>query len=236
MAEEEEKLETINQLMVKYFVPPVTTMYMRWGETMMVILFFIIMFVGIAYWYVYSNYSDYQNRISVITNAYLFGKNPQMEFEQYIKNAQANSLGTAINNIQSATSEVVDESSRLNMSANRLAAKVAKDVPKNQAETSNLGISILGNIAKLRDTISKLGGAFVLNNYITDGAVATIKPPSASPMTKAPSSRAPSSMTPGSMAPSSMTPSSMTPSSMTPSSMIPSSMTPSSMTPGSSPS
>jgi hypothetical protein len=228
---EEEKLETINQLMVKYFVPPVTTMYMRWGETMMVIFFFIIMFVGIAYWYVYSNYSDYQNRISVITNAYLFGKNPQMEFEQYIKNAQANSLGTAINNIQSATSEVVDESSRLNMSANRLAAKVAKDVPKNQAETSNLGISILGNIAKLRDTISKLGGAFVLNNYITDGAVATIKAPSASPMTKAPSSRAPSSMTPGSMTPGSMTPGSMTPGSMTPGSM-----TPGSMTPGSSPS
>ena len=227
----EEKLETLNELMVKYFVPPVTTMYMHWGETFMVIIFFLVMFVGIGYWYVYSNYSDYQNRIAVITNAYLFGKNPQHEFEQYIKNAQANSLGAAINNIQSATSEVVDESSRLNMSANRLAAKVAKDVPKNQAETSNLGISILGNIAKLRDTISKLGGAFVLSNYITDGAVSTIKPPSASPMTATPSTRTPSTRTPSTVTPSTRTPSTVTPSTRTPSTRTPSTRTPSIITP-----
>jgi hypothetical protein len=172
--------ETINSLMTKYFVPPITTRYMQWGQTFMVIFFLLVMFISIAYWYVYSNYSDYQNRISVITNAYLFGKDPQNEFEQYIKNAQASSLSSAVNNIQSNASEMTSESSRLNMSANRLAAKVATDVPNNQAETSNLGISILGGIAKLRDSISKLGGTFVLNNYITDGAISTVKAPNSS--------------------------------------------------------
>ena len=112
------------------------------------------------------------------------------------------------------------------MSANRLAAKVAKDVPKNQAETSNLGISILGNIAKLRDTISKLGGAFVLSNYITDGAVSTIKPPSASPMTATPSTRTPSTVTPSTRTPSIITPSTRTPSITTPSIRTPSTRTP----------
>ena len=123
--------ESTTNLMIKYFVPPVTTMYMQWGETAMVLLFFIIMFIGIAYWYIYANYSDYQNRIAVISNAYLFGKNPQLEFETYIKNAQANTLGAAVNNIQSATSEVVEESSRLNMTAQRLANTVATDLPQN---------------------------------------------------------------------------------------------------------
>lgn len=170
--------ESLNELMVKYFVPPLTAQYMQWTQTIMVFIFLIALFVFVLYWYVYANYSDYQNRISVITNAYLFGKNSQLEFEQYIKNAQENSLDAAVNNIQSNASDVINESSRLNKSANRLAAKVAVDLPQNQAETSNLGISILGNIAKLRDTISKLGGAFVLNNYITDGAISTIKTPS----------------------------------------------------------
>jgi hypothetical protein len=148
--------ESLNELMVKYFVPPLTGQYMQWTQTIMIFIFLIALFVFVLYWYVYVNYSDYQNRISVITNAYLFGKNPQLEFEQYIKNAQENSLDAAVNNIQSNASEVINESSRLNKSANRLAAKVAVDLPQNQAETSNLGISILGNIAKLRDTISKL--------------------------------------------------------------------------------
>ena len=172
---------TIQDLNIKYFVPPTTTRYMAWGQTIMVLLFFVIMFVCIGYFYVYVNYNDYQNRISAITNAYLFGKNSQNEFEQYIKNSQANSLSSAVNNIQSNAEQVVSESSRLNMSANRLAAKVATDVPQNQLETSNLGVSILGNVAKLRDTISKLGGAFVLNNYISDGAISTIHVPNAAP-------------------------------------------------------
>jgi len=173
--------ETMDTLMTKFFVPPITTQYMQWGRTFMVIFFLLVMFVSIAYWYIFYNYSDYQSRISVITNAYLFGKDPQNEFEQYIKNAQASSLSSAVNNIQSNASEMISESSRLNMSANRLAAKVATDIPNNQAETSNLGISILSGIAKLRDTISKLGGAFVLNNYITDGAISTVMVPSPSP-------------------------------------------------------
>lgn len=184
-----------NELMIKYFVPPVTTMYMQWGETVMVLVFFLVMFIGLGYWYVYSNYSEYQNRIAVISNAYLFGKNPQMEFERYITNAQNNSLGAAVNNVQSATSEIVDESSRLNMTASRLANTVATDLPQSASETSNLGISILGNIAKLRDTISKLGGAFVLNNYIQDGAISTVKSPGQSSQSPAPAN-APKSSSP----------------------------------------
>ena len=97
--------ESLNELMVKYFVPPLTGQYMQWTQTIMIFIFLIALFVFVLYWYVYVNYSDYQNRISVITNAYLFGKNPQLEFEQYIKNAQENSLDAAVNNIQSNASE-----------------------------------------------------------------------------------------------------------------------------------
>ena len=203
---EEPTTETMNTLMNKYFVPPVTTRYMQWGQTFMVIFFLLVMFISIAYWYVYSNYSDYQNRISVITNAYLFGKDPQNEFEQYIKNAQASSLSSAVNNIQSNASEMTSESSRLNMSANRLASKVATDVPNNQAETSKLGISIIGGIAKLRDSISKLGGSFVLNNYITDGAISTVKVPSPSPTSSSPKTSSPTSSSPTSSSPTSSSP------------------------------
>jgi hypothetical protein len=159
--------------LIKYFVPPDTTQYMKWGQVGLVVFFFGIMFAAISYAYIYVNYYTYQDRISVITNAYLFGKNPQQQFEQYIKNAQAETISSALNDIQSAGNNLSTANERLNSNASRLARKIDTDVQDKYAESNSLGISIQKNIAKLRDTISKLGGAFVLNNYMTDGAIMT---------------------------------------------------------------
>lgn len=161
------------EFITKYFVPPDTMQYMKWGQAGLVIFFFGVMFAAIAYTYIYINYYTYQDRISVITNAYLFGKNPQQQFENYIKNAQAETISAALNDIQSAGNNLSTANERLNSNASRLARKIDTDVQDKYAESNSLGISIQKNIAKLRDTISKLGGAFVLNNYMTDGAVMT---------------------------------------------------------------
>jgi len=163
------------EFMTTYFVPPNTMQYMKWGQAGLVVVFFGIMFVAIAYAYVYVNYYTYQDRISVITNAYLFGHNPQAQFETYIKNAQAETISAAMNDIQTASSNLSTANERLNENASRLSRKIDTEVQDKYADANNLGISIQSNIAKLRDTISKLGGAFVLNNYMTNGAVMTTK-------------------------------------------------------------
>ena len=75
----EENLETI---LKRYFIPPNTIQFMRWGQAMMIFVLFGLMLIGILFAYVYANFTDYQNRISVITNAYLFGHDPQTKFEQ----------------------------------------------------------------------------------------------------------------------------------------------------------
>jgi hypothetical protein len=160
---------------ITLFVPPTTSGFMQWGETMMILGAFIAMFISIILVYIYYNLRDYQNRISVITNAYLFGANPQQRFEQYIKNTQSEVVGSAMTTIQNATNQLNSTNTRLNDKANRLAKQVDVDVPNNNAETNNLGISIQTNVAQIRDTISKLGGAFMLNNYMTDGAVKTVQ-------------------------------------------------------------
>ena len=80
-----------------------------------------------------------------------------------------------MNDIQTASSNISTTNARLNDNASRLSRKIDTEVQDKYADANNLGISIQGNIAKLRDAISKLGGAFVLNNYMTNGAVMTTK-------------------------------------------------------------
>lgn len=167
--------KTIESVFTRYYIPPDTIQYMKWGQTFMVLLLFGAMFIAILFAYVYANYTDYQNRISVITNAYLFGENPQSKFEQYMKNSQGEIISAVMNDIQSSTVDLGTTNARLDSSASRLTKQVDTEIPDKYANTNSLGISIQQNIAKLRDTISKLAGSFVLSNYITDGAVKTIK-------------------------------------------------------------
>ena len=165
----------LESVFTRYYIPPNTAQYMKWGQTIMVILLFGAMFISILFAYVYANYTDYQNRISVITNAYLFGENPQRTFEQYMKNSQGEVISAVMNDIQSSSTDLGTINARLDSSASRLSKQVSTDVPEKYAETNSLGISIQKNIAKLRDTVSKLVGSFVLGNYITDGALTTVQ-------------------------------------------------------------
>ena len=167
--------QSMESVFTRYYIPPNTAQYMKWGQTIMVILLFGAMFISLLFAYVYANYTDYQNRISVITNAYLFGENPQRTFEQYMKNSQGEVISAVMNDIQSSSTDLGTINARLDSSASRLSKQVSTDVPEKYAETNSLGISIQKNIAKLRDTVSKLVGSFVLGNYITDGALTTVQ-------------------------------------------------------------
>ena len=166
---------TGEEIMIRYFSPPDTYQYMKWGQTIMVILLFGVMFLSILFAYVYANYTDYQNRIAVITNSYLFGEDPQKKFEQYMKNSQGEVISAVMNDIQSSSMDLGTINARLDSSASRLSKQVTTEVPAQYTETNSLGISIQKNVAKLRDTISKLAGSFILGNYITDGAIKTVQ-------------------------------------------------------------
>jgi predicted PurR-regulated permease PerM len=165
----------LEDVIKKYFIPPQTNEFSKWSQAFMIILLFALMFIGILFAYIYANYTDYQNRISVITNAYLFGKDPQKQFEQYMKNSEGELLSSVMNNIQSAGNNLETVNARLDSGASRLSNQVQTEVPEKYTETNSLGISIQKNIASLRDTISKLAGSFVLGNYIKDGAINTVK-------------------------------------------------------------
>jgi Tfp pilus assembly protein PilE len=160
-----------------YFVPPVMNNFMQWGETMMILIFIVALFAVILVLYVFVNISEYRTRISVISNAALFGKNPQAMFQYYIQNAQAESIATAMNNIQNSKEDANSNNYRLDDKSTLLSRQSAHDVPNSNAQSNSLGISIQKGIAQMRDTVSKLGGAFVLNNYMNNGAVKTTQSP-----------------------------------------------------------
>jgi hypothetical protein len=170
-----EDTTSLKTIMNRYFVPPKTIQYQEWGQAFAIFIFFGLMFIGILFAYVYANFTDYQNRISVITNAYLFGKDPEGKFEQYMKNSQGEIISTVMNDIKSSAMNLETVNARLDSTASRLDTKVQTEVPKKYVESNSLGVSIQKNIAKLRDTISKLAGSFVLGNYIKDGAINTVK-------------------------------------------------------------
>ena len=48
-----------------YFVPPITTNFMQWGESILVILFILALFALISYLYIYMNINDYDKWIFV---------------------------------------------------------------------------------------------------------------------------------------------------------------------------
>lgn len=169
------KDDSKEKILKKYFIPPNTMQLMKWGQTIIIFILFGLMFLGVLYSYVYSNYTDYQNRISVISHANLFGKNPEEEFKKYMNNSQTELLNAAMKDIQNAGTDLETVGARLDSSTSRLVNEVETDVPEKYAEANSLGISIQKNIASLRDSMSKLAGSFVLGNYVQDGVVNTVQ-------------------------------------------------------------
>lgn len=159
---------------IMYFIPPVMSLYLKVKESIIILLFFGAMFLAIIYFYIYSNLNEYQNRISVISNAHLFGKNSQQQFEQYIKNTQAEAVTAAVNDIRSSTENLNTTAYRLDDQSNRLSKQTSVDIPNATEKTQSLAGYIQKNIEQVRDTVSKLVGSFALKGYISDdGAVKT---------------------------------------------------------------
>ena len=144
----------LESVFTRYYIPPDTVQYMKWGQTIMVIILFGVMFISILFAYVYANYTDYQNRISVITNAYLFGEDPQNTFEQYMKNSQGEVISAVMNDIQSSSTDLGTINARLDSSASRLSKQVSTDVPEKYAETNSLGISIQKRLSLMLSNLS----------------------------------------------------------------------------------
>ena len=167
--------DTKEKILERFFIPPSNIQFMKWGQAFMIFVLFGLMFLAIIYSYIYANFTDYQNRISVITNAYLFGKDPEGEFSKYMKNSQSELINAVAKDIQSSGLNLETINARLDSSAARLANEVKTEVPEKYAEANSLGISIQKNIAQLRDTISKLAGSFVLSNYVKDGVINTVQ-------------------------------------------------------------
>jgi hypothetical protein len=156
-----------------YFIPPTTTNFMRWGESILIVVFIGIMFSIISLLYVYVNMNEYQSRIDVMSNGTLYGVDPQQKFEQYIKNAQAEAIATAMGTINKSTDTLNRAINRMDDKSTRLTRQLANDTTTTTNSTDNLGTAIQENSGKLGGIMEKIGGALVLNSYMSNGAIKT---------------------------------------------------------------
>jgi hypothetical protein len=160
--------------MVTYFVPPVIGTFMEWGQAFMVFFFITALFISISFIYLYVNVNDYQNRISVITNATVFGMNPQEKFQKFIKSTQAETLAAAMNSIQTTSEDINTNTYRLDDKAQRLTKQIATDVTdKTGKKITDLGNTISNTIGGILDNIKTGLAQFTLNSSMQNGAVKT---------------------------------------------------------------
>jgi len=168
-------MENINQNITQtLFIPPQTNTYTQWGETILILFFIFCIFVAILILYIYVNKNDYQNKISVISSAHLFGEDPQKKFENYIKNAQSQAITNANSDIYNKNDQINTVANRLQNNTDRLSSKIVNDAASNSNVSNNLGIIMQKNITLLKDTMQKMAGVFMLNTYISDGAIKTV--------------------------------------------------------------
>lgn len=159
---------------VIYFVPPTSPKYMEWGESILVIFFIAILFISILLIYININIDEYQNRISVISNGYLFGINPEEKFQKFITDTQMESIATVMNKIQSSKTDLDTTTYRLDDKAVRVSRQVAIDSSKKSSSPSpspDLGTSTFNQI---KDIISKLSGSLLLSSYSTSGSANSV--------------------------------------------------------------
>jgi len=147
--------EPIN-VITKYFVPPNSAQYSKWGLVFAVFIVLILMFGLILYIYVSLNYYDYYNRINVISNANWFGKNPQIEFQKYIANTQADVISNAMNNIKTSNDNIVNSANRINDRSSRLSKQVLTDVVSQSKDANTLGSMMRTQIDKLVNSVNNM--------------------------------------------------------------------------------
>jgi hypothetical protein len=167
------ELESINLSI--YFVPPVTMSFMKWGECVLVILFLGIMFSIIVILYVNFNMNEYQARLDVISNGKLYGVDPQLKFEKYIKDTQAESIATAMGTIDKSTDILNRAVNRMDDKSSRLTRQLANDTKTTSTSMDGLGKAIQDNVGKLGGFMEKLGGAVTLNSYMSGEAIKTTR-------------------------------------------------------------
>lgn len=156
-----------------YFIPPITTTYMQWGEAGLTIFFIASLFGLITYLYVYMNISDYQTRLNVMTYGSLFGFDPQKKFTEFITDTQAEAISVAMGTINTSTNTLNKAIGRMDDNSTRLTQRLAGDNKTTSNAVDNLGKSIQENVGKLSGIIEKLGGVLTLNSYMKDGAIKT---------------------------------------------------------------
>jgi len=164
--------DTIGNISV-YFVPPITTTYMQWGEASLTIIFIISLFGLITYLYVYMNISDYQTRLTVMSYGNLFGFDPQKKFTEFITDTQSEAISVAMGTINTSTDTLNRAIGRMDDNSTRLTQRLAADNKTTSSGVDNLGKMIQDNVGKLGGIIDKLGGVLTLNSYMKDGAIKT---------------------------------------------------------------
>ena len=160
-----------------YFVP--VSYSSLFSSMFTVIVLFVCLTVFINYIYVTVNFEKYQNNPTIISLAWMFGKDPTQMLSDYVSSTQeaiiTAQFSTVNNSLNTMEQEIKDVSSNVTKLLTTTTVSSGDSGAKNQAQTANIidevTLTTTKNIQSLKDALNKISGALVLNSYMTDGAI-----------------------------------------------------------------
>lgn len=161
-----------------YFLPPVTSTFMLWGESFAAVSFVALLFIVIIMLYIYMNINNYQNNVNLMANAYLFGYIPQDKFVHYIKNVQYEAITAAMNNIQTNSENINVNANRLGDNTTLLSRQVSNNVMNDaNVKTNDIGKETKSMIERISANINEALKLFNSSRYINGNSVTTTQSP-----------------------------------------------------------
>lgn len=151
----------------------------NYSPTLMIIFIIIAIIIILYYRDINNNWDKYKCKPIIMMSAGLFNRDTDKNLQECLKHTQSEAIYNSVQNIQ-------DEISGINSSISKIKTNTKSSIVElgigssvgsgsiNQIDPlHNLSIAIQQNIISVKNALSKIMGALVLSNYMTQGAITT---------------------------------------------------------------
>ena len=170
--------KNLNNEIVRVFLKPNMINY---SPTLFSIFIIFAIIIIMYYRDINNNWDKYKCKPIIMMTAGLFNRDTDKNLQECLKHTQSEAVYNSVQNVQDEISEINSSISKLktnrNSSISLLGFGSGNDIGSGIISQTdplhNLSIAIQQNIMSVKNALSKIMGALVLSNYMTQGAITT---------------------------------------------------------------
>lgn len=142
----------------------------------LIILFIIVAITLIIYYRdINNNWDKYKCKPIIMMTAGLFNKDSSKNLQECLKHTQSEAIYNSVQNIQGEISEINSSIAKIKTNTNAKISQLKSDGTQviEGDPLHNMSIVLQQNIISVKNAVSKILGALVLSNYMSQGAITT---------------------------------------------------------------